>query len=499
MIPFKRALFLFAAILCLVIACRKSDEFTTDAGAKLAFSSDTLRFDTVFTSLGSATRSIKIFNRNNKAIKISKISLANKTKAVFNLNIDGISGRSFTDVEIPAKDSIYVFAEVTINPNDPLSISPFVIAEDLNFETNGNAQRVVLEAFGQNANYIPSRYAAGKGAVLDCGGGEIVWNDPKPYVIYGALGVVNGTLRLPAGTRIHLHGGLVRPNDSTLYRDGIFYVEQNGRLVSDGTLEKPVIFEGDRLEKEFEDVPGQWRGIFLLRGSRSSSLNFTIIRNSQIGVYVDSSATLALKNSKIYNTESSGLFAEHANVTAENCLFYGNGGNSTQISYGGTYDFKYCTMTSYGQSPAFSAKNWTCVEYDALNQCSKGILFPLSLAFTNCVVYGSREDQIELSDLTPATPNDFNFSFKNCVVRVKELATTKGGFPNFLTANCAECINAPTTAKLFRKPSSGDFHLDTLSVAEQKAFPIPAISTDLDRKNRDLQKPDIGCFEFYPR
>ena len=120
MTPFKRVLFAFAALILLVIACRKTDDFTTDSAAKLAFSSDTLRFDTVFTSIGSATRSLKILNRNNKAVRISKIYLANKTKAVFNLNIDGVSGRSFTDVEVPAKDSIYVFAEVTINPNDPL-------------------------------------------------------------------------------------------------------------------------------------------------------------------------------------------------------------------------------------------------------------------------------------------------------------------------------------------------------------------------------------------
>lgn len=498
MTPFKRVLFAFTLLVCGIVACRKTDDFTTDAAAKLAFSSDTLRFDTVFTSIGSATRSFKILNRNDKAVKISKISLANKTKAVFNLNIDGVSGRSFTDVEVPAKDSIYVFAEVTINPNDPLSISPFVIAEDLVFETNGNTQRVVLEAFGQNANYIPSRFSAGKGAVLDCGGGEVVWNDPKPYVIYGTLGIANGTLRLPAGTRIHIHGGLVRPNDSTLYRDGILYVDKSARLVSEGTLEKPVIIEGDRLEKEFQDVPGQWRGVFLLEGSRNNALNFTIIRNAQIGVYVDSAANLTIKNSKIYSTESSGLYASHATVTAENCLFYENGGHCVQLEYGGNYDLKYCTLTSYGQERALSANNLDCLEKDGLGRCIAARFNPLSMTHTNCVIYGSREDQINLYDATLTPTTDFNFSFKNCVVRVKELLT-KEGFPNFLTANCTDCINAPTTAKLFRKPSIGDFHLDTLSIAEQKAFVIPSISTDLDKKARDLQKPDIGCYEFYPR
>ena len=163
----KWTLLVASALLLTFIACRKDNIFTTDSGAKLRFSSDTLRFDTVFTSLGSATRYIKVFNGNNKPIKIAKIGLANKTSATFNLNIDGISGRNFTNVEIPANDSIYVFAEVTINPNAPLSTSPFVIAENLIFETNGNVQNLVLEAWGQNANYLPNRYAGGKQYVLE--------------------------------------------------------------------------------------------------------------------------------------------------------------------------------------------------------------------------------------------------------------------------------------------------------------------------------------------
>jgi hypothetical protein len=213
---------------------------------------------------------------------------------------------------------------------------------------------------------------------------------------------------------------------------------------------------------------------------------------------VDSAASLTLKNCKIYNTASSGLLTQHATVTAENCLFYETGGNAVQLEFGGNYDFKYCTMTSYGQERALSANNWRCLELNALSKCVRALSYPLSMSLTNCVIYGSREDQINLFDATVTPTTDFNFTFKNCVVRVKELLT-KEGFPNFLTTNCTDCINAPTTVKLFRKPSAADFHLDTLSIAEQKAFPIPAISKDLDSKARDLQKPDIGCFEFYPR
>ena len=487
------------ALLLTFFACRKDENFTTDSSAKVAFSSDTLRFDTVFTSLGSATRYIKVFNRNNKPIKITQISLENKTSAVFNLNIDGVSGRSFKNVEIPANDSIYVFAEVTINPNAPLSTSPFVISENLVFETNGNIQNLVLEAWGQNANYIPNRYAAGKQYVLDCGGNEVVWNDKKPYVIYGILGISNGTLRLPAGTHIYVHGGIVRTQDSTVYRDGIVYVFNNANIISEGTLDRPVIIESDRLEKEFVAEIDQWTGIILAQRSLGNSMLNTTIRNSRVGIRVDSAASLTLNSCKIYNTASSGLLLVHANVTAENCLFYNNYVNNVQIEYGGNYNFNYCTMASYGsKDPALSANNVFCYAQDALGNCTNAKAYPLSMNFKNCIVYGSKDDEIGLFDGTKSITTDFNFSFQNAIVRVKDLLKTDN-FPKFLTDNCKDCINATSTSKVFRKYSTGDLHLDTLSIAEGKALPIPSILKDLDGKLRDVAKPDIGCYEFYPR
>jgi hypothetical protein len=503
MFPFskmKYVLFVVLATVLTFIACRKEDNFTTDTGAKLKFSSDTMRFDTVFTSIGSATRYIKVFNPNNKPIKIAKISLGNKTSATFNLNIDGVSGRSFSDVAIPANDSIYVFAEVNINPNAPLSTSPFVIAEDLLFETNGNKQTVVIEAWGQNANYIPNRWAGGKQYVLDCGGAEIVWNDKKPYVIYGILGITNGTLRLAAGTHIYVHGGIVQ-RDSVAYRDGILYFFNDARLVADGTLDKPVIIESDRLEKEFADEIDQWTGIIMAQRSQGNALTNTIIRNSRVGVRVDSAANLTLKSCKIYNTASSGIIGVHANITAENCLFYNNYQNNVQLVYGGNYNFNYCTMASFGsKQAALSANNYYCYEQDAIGNCLPGKLkaYPLSMTIKNSIVYGSKDDEISLSDATVQPNAFFNIAFQNSIVRVKDLLLAKN-YPNFLTANCKDCINAPSTAKMFRKYSIGDYHLDTLSIAEQKALPMALITKDLDDKLRDVAKPDIGCYEFYPR
>ena len=141
----------------LISACNK-DEFITDGSAKLAFSLDTVSFDTVFTQRGSATLYLKLYNRHNRFIKVSRIWLEGAPQSAFRMNVDGIAGSDISDVEIPPEDSIYVFLEVTVDPDQPISISPFIIEDQVNFMTNGNAQSVVLEAWGQNANYIPGRF-----------------------------------------------------------------------------------------------------------------------------------------------------------------------------------------------------------------------------------------------------------------------------------------------------------------------------------------------------
>ena len=239
-------------------SCQKEENFITDGSARLEFSLDTLRFDTVFTELGSATRSFKVYNRNNRPVRISRISLTGQDGGRFRLNIDGDPVNEAEDVVVYANDSIYIFAEVTIDPDQPVSVSPYIVQDRVQFLTNDNEQTVYLEAWGQNANYIPNRFAAGVPSLLTCNNGEISWDDPKPYVIYGALFIDSCVLNIPAGARLHVHGGVAR-NDlfGGTYNDGMIYVLNNGQLRVNGTAEAPVIIQGDRLEAPFRDEPGQ--------------------------------------------------------------------------------------------------------------------------------------------------------------------------------------------------------------------------------------------------
>jgi hypothetical protein len=482
-----------ALMLLLTLTFCQKEKFSTDPADKLEFSTDTLRFDTVFTQLGSATRFFKIYNRHKESIRIAKLYLENGSDSRFNLNIDGISGDAQENLEIAPNDSMYVFAEVTINPND--EFSPFVLTENIVFETNGNVQKVVLEAFGQNANYLPSRFGAGGVAGFGCGGGEWIWDDPKPYVIYGVLVIDSCTVRIPKGTRVYVHGGLGKFVDdegiTQRYNDGYIAFVNQGKLIVEGTLEEPVIFEGDRLESEFNDESGQWTGLWLQAGTKGHSIDHCIVRNSIIGVRVDSAAELTLRNSQIYNTASSGLIGVHAKITAENCLFHTNTGFGIQLEYGGEYEFNYCTVGSYGvDGEALRMGNALCLDPG----CGLFVSNKLMARFQNCILFGSRNDQITLFDRLD-DPSQFDYELKNCIVRVQDLIKDTA-YPDFLD-HCQPCINADNRDTIFVDVNKRNFRLDTLnSIANRYAVPVPGIDLDLDGKTRDAINPDAGCYEI---
>ncbi len=132
-------------ILISLSACRKSNTYF-EGTTNLRFSTDTLVFDTVFTTVGSITKRVKIYNDLDEDLQIDEIKLAGTANSPYRLNIDGLEGNVAKDVVLRSKDSLHIFVEVTIDPND--SNQPHIHTDSITFITNGKQQDVDLVAWG---------------------------------------------------------------------------------------------------------------------------------------------------------------------------------------------------------------------------------------------------------------------------------------------------------------------------------------------------------------
>lgn len=485
----NRLLLLCIAVLALLAACTDDDDLLTGE-ADIYLTMDTLRFDTVFTSLGSATRAIKVVNRESRPVLLDEVRLEQAGQSFFRLNVDGTPGDAVTDVRVPARDSVYIFVEVTIDPDAPLSVSPFYVNDRLLVTTGSETRSVVLEAYGQNANYIPARNASRTVSLLSCDFQQEVWDDDKPYVVYGIIVVDSCELVLPEGAQVYFHGGLVVDGELA-YNDGLLFVGDNGRLTVNGTLDNPVRIQGDRLESPFDEVPGQWAGIRFGVGSTGNSMDYAIIRQATVGVQVDSTADLTMTNTTIAHSAQVGVAGIHADLTAENCLIYDSGVVGAFFDHGGTYRLDHCTVDyDGGDGAAVRMSNFRCLN----DLCTERIYNPLDFKTTNSIYYSRQRDAIALLEDTEAA---FDYTFRSSVVRYNRLTDPDqpGSHPDF-PDNCLGCINAESSDTLFVDANDYDYHLDSLSIAEGIGLPLPQLPLDLDGVVRDPIAPDAGAYEY---
>ncbi len=461
-------------------SCRKTS-FANKADDILSFSTDTLKFDTVFTARGSATRFFKIYNPHNKWLKVDKIMLGGGASSPFRLNIDGFSTPVVNDIEIAPEDSLYIYAEVTIDPDD--LDNPFIVQDSVWFETNGNTQKVMLEAFGQNANYIGR-----SNEVYALGCSESIWNDPKPYVVLGFLLIDSCDLIIQEGTEVHFQGGISYTGDGIPVPSGVLFVTPNAHLEVNGTLNNPVYFQSDRIEPEFENSAGQWGGIWLFEGSTGNKIHHARIQHAIVGIRVDSSSTLDIDNTWVYQMASSGIVARHAEINAENLLVFNAGSYHLQLEHGGNYNFDHCTFTFSNQTgishedPILRISNYWIFE-DAIG--NRTILEnDANVNFNNCIIYGPKPEEIVL-DAPEIVNASINHNFNHCLIRVDTLNTS-----TFINP----VINEDP---LFRDPFELDYHLDTIISPAVDAGAILAspVILDLDGNPR-VNAPDIGCYEF---
>lgn len=423
---YKLSFIAFITIFIFCSSCRNDFE-TLPSNGNLSFSKDTVYLDTTFTNIGSATYTLKVYNRTKKDVHIPEIKLGKGNDSQYRIMVDGKSGKQFNNIEILAHDSIFIFVETTIDYNKLATTeNTFLYTDRIEFDNGNHLQKVELVTLVKDAIFLyPSKDAQGiietvvlntdeqgnenrtQGFVLQ--DDQLNWNNQKPYVIYGyAVVPENKTLNITAGARIHFH------NNSGLLVSNNANIQAKGTLSSTKELENEIIFEGDKLQSLYDYVTGQWGTIWIKPNSTNNIFEHTTIKNGTIGIRTEANQNnaLLLKNVQIYNHSNYGIFGLNAFIDAENTVIH-NAGQSTLGLAGGSYHFKHATITNYWS--AGSRKGRTLNLSNQLN----GKTYPLQKAqFDNCIVYGNGQLEINLDKNEIET---FTYQFNHCLIRFYDL------------------------------------------------------------------------------
>lgn len=487
----KKEHFIFSILLLVIImlnACKNEVSVSGDPSFRLDFSTDTVHFDTIFTTLSSVTLNFKVYNRNDKAISISTIRLEGGSSSFYRINVNGIPENSVDDQVLAANDSLFIFVEVTIDPNNedsPLAVEDYII-----FLLNGNEQKVLLLAYGQDAiiyfpTYFPDNGLPDYSIIGDDGNGncsDVTWTNEKPILIFGYAVVDEGcSLTIEAGTRVFFHAfaGL--------------WIFEDAKLSVLGTAEEVVTFQGDRFEEIYDDEPGQWDRIWINRSTEDHIINHVVIKNALIGLQIEaepfaldggqiSPNTIHIDNTFITHCSSSGIYSRNYKINAENVAIANCGQYAIAITGGGEYQFNNITISNY-----WTLSNRETASFTMVNQYIIDNVIherPITDSFIlNSIIDGNISTDNEFVVELSGPGNDFSGDYN----LITTTATLSPSFTNTYLNENPELID-PWNSNLY--PSDGAFVLG-------KANPISATSSDLEGDPRPAE-PALGAYEYKP-
>ncbi|MFK7968959.1 MAG: hypothetical protein AB8F95_01260 [Bacteroidia bacterium] len=439
---FLRALLPVSLVLFFAsISCDRPTDFIEEG--VLEFSTDTLKFDSIFTTFQAPTGRLMVYNTTGENMLISKIWLAAGANSEFKMIVDGLEGdnTNFAEMELAKDDSMLVLVTFKSLERDAF------IEEFVNFEVGGEMQRVLVRAKVLDA-YLwrtTGRDDEGNLVLTQAITRDTTFATDKYTVIDGPLFITEGaTLTLAPGTRIAFTPFRLDPvaggnplNSSSTFEFRLFSMifVDDGSLQIQGTASNPVQLQGVRFDTttlaDYNELPGQWRGIQFSKNSFNNRIEHCVMKNGLLGIRVDSVSyrpepILTMKHVEIRNMAAFGLQCLGFNgsapddlgtapqVVAENCQIYNCKERTVSISGGGWQEFYNCTFASYNfsrRNPSFSLANYLTLDGQVIEEeyAQKSIM-------ANCVIYGTESEELLVENFDFYN-RSHEVRFDHCLVR----------------------------------------------------------------------------------
>ncbi|MDM1406773.1 hypothetical protein HX062_03720 [Myroides sp. DF42-4-2] len=483
--------FLFLLFVLFSFASCRTDMDFEPATQALRFSADTVYLDPVFSETQSSSYLVKIYNTSNKNIKIPQLRLGKGDQSYFNLLVEGVSGKQFSNVELLAKDSLYVFIH-TLGKADPQA-KEFIYTDQLRLMGNAQPQSIELVTLIKDAYFLHPGKAdqqvlhdikiADETTVEGFYIGDtnvhakntLHMDNAKPYVVYGyAIIPENQTLYIAAGTELYFHEN-----------SGIIGLKGSA-IQAKGTKEEPIIFRHDRLEASYAYTAGQWSGIRLEQPG-ASTLDHVRIEQAKIGLYLDKAEDFTLTNAQLYNHAYTALEAINSTLVGQNIVAATTQNATVVLRNGGNYLFQHCTFSNSGFRPdqlALRIEN------------SKDAPFERLLIQNSLLHTAIAQSFAFIGDEAPSQVQFDSNALKDTSKRKATAAVYNYDNEQMYLNNIF--LDTPTLAAVdFQDPKKNLFYYSSLMthlLAKGNRTIAASVPLDLDGKDR-RNAPDLGAYQ----
>lgn len=436
----------FFYFLCSIIVGCESEYSTPSSLSALEFSTDTLSFDSLFVGDQSENLVLRLYNRSKDNLLIDQILLEGGENAHYSINIDGISSPSLMNVQLAAKDSLYIF--VNFFCNHTMLENTMEVTDRVTLRVGSMTKSAILSAHVMNVNVLDNVTISRNTSLTS----------NIPYRIYGELNIPEGTT-------------LTIAPSAELYMAPKSRIEVYGNLIAEGTMDEPITIHSDRLSSFYDDVPSQWDWICINKSAHASLKNVEI-SNARNAIQVDSTASLWLNSCILRDAGTSMLYSNHGDIHVYNSLMYNSGGALLE-AHGGDVECIHSTLSNHF---SWDYRKVSAVRLLPSTDSSYG-----NLLLANSIIEGNQRNELECEAES--------LLVDHCAITTENIKSI---------ANDSRFVEVISTGNIkFKDVKKHNYHLTEGSDALNKANPsyVNDCPVDLDGNNRNFSTPTIGAYE----